>query len=190
MKNSLGIVDWNDRIKKLDGNMKVVLYGAGKYGKNALINIRKYLPQLEVVGFIDDNKIRNNMAVDGIEIFYLNEAINELGEFNIIIANYYLKSVLEKIQKVGFDLNKVFYWSELLIEDIDQDIVRKNRFKLEQAYNYLEDYSSKFIFRNMVEARWTKNIDLLSMTSESNQYFPEDIFNIEQDEVFVDGGGV
>lgn len=48
MYNCMKDINWNERLKKLNGQ-KVALYGAGKYGKIALENIKKYLPQLEIV---------------------------------------------------------------------------------------------------------------------------------------------
>ena len=74
MKSYPNSVNWEKRISELNCN-KVALYGAGKYGRIALSNVRKYMPKIEVVCFIDDNKVRNRNAVDGIEVLHLDEAI-------------------------------------------------------------------------------------------------------------------
>lgn len=187
MHNFFDDIDWQDRIERLNGN-RVALYGAGKYGENALKNIKKYLPQLEISCFIDDDKIRNNKDIEGLQILSLDEAITQYSNLSILITNYYVSSVIEKIESQGFDISKVFFWSELLIEDIDCTYLIENKDNLHKAYFLLEDYLSKMIFRGMIEARFSKNIDLLSVTCELDQYFPADIFKLNEEEVFIDAG--
>lgn len=187
MENQLSCINWNERLKNLK-ETNVALYGAGKYGKHALENIKKYLPQLNVLFFLDDNKVRNDKKVDGIEIYSLSEALKERTDFSILITNYYINSVLKKIESCNYDVNKVFFWSELLIKDIEKEVLNDNRNKLERVYNDLSDYQSKMIYKKIIEARFTKKIDFLSQTCQTNQYFPEDIFSLSENEVFVDAG--
>ncbi|MCM1261996.1 MAG: FkbM family methyltransferase [Butyrivibrio sp.] len=151
-------------------------------------NIKKYLPQLQIICFIDDNRIRNNEDVEGLKVLSLQEVMEQESDFTIIITNYYVSSVLAKIEAKGFDLNKVFFWSQFLIEDVDHSYLIKNKDNLYRAYDCLEDYLSKMIFENMVTARFDKNIDLLGRTCEKEQYFPDDIFILGNEEVFVDAG--
>lgn len=187
MNNYLNIINWQERLQQLNGK-RVSLYGAGKYGKIALNNIKKYLPQLEIVCFLDDNLIRNSGNVEEVPVVTLEEAIKRYGDFNILITNYYVSSVLNNIEKIGFDINKVFFWSELLIGDIDNFIFEKHKNYLSEVYNNLDDYISKMIYRNVIESRYWKKTDLLSLTCEKDQYFPTDIFKLGEEEVFVDAG--
>ena len=53
-------------------------------------------------------------------------------------------------------MNKVFFWSELLIKDIEKEVLNDNRNKLERVYNDLSDYQSKMIYKKIIEARFTK----------------------------------
>lgn len=187
-------VDWNIkefvRIMDTIGDQDLVLYGAGKYGRQALVNIKKNFPNANVKYFVDDNRIRNKDAVHNIHVLSLAEVIQELGHtFSIIITNYYVSDVLHKIEENNFDLSKVYFCSELLIEDIDMDYISEHREQLQEAYDLLEDYQSKMIFRTMAEARITKNVDLLCRTCGKNQYFPDkEIFTVGDQEVFVDAG--
>lgn len=187
MKSDLAKTDWKERLMR-HGIRNAALYGAGKYGKAALENIRRYLPTLNIVCFLDDNKIRNNSDVDGIEVLSLKEAVEQKDDFHILITNYYVLSTLKRIEESGFDIHKVFFWGELLIEDVRKDVLDANRQSLELAFDSLCDYQSKEIFRNMAEARFTKNTDLLARTCQANQYFPNDIFQLGSEEAFVDGG--
>ena len=172
------------------GKRPLVLYGAGKYGRQALENIRKYFPHLMVKYFIDDNRVRNSGDIQGIEIKSLEEVLRELGkDFCILITNYYVPEVLEKIERNHFDLSNVFFSSGIMIEDINPLYLNQNLRNLQKAYTMLDDYKSKMIFREMVEARFTKKIDVLSRTCESIQYFPgQEVFCVGDDEVFVDAG--
>lgn len=184
------MVDWRKkelaRIVEKIGDWPVVLYGAGKYGRQALENIRKYFPCMNIKYFIDDNRERN--PEEGITS--LQNAMEEFGtDFYIFITNYYVQEVLEKIERSGFDLSKVIFCSELLIEDINLDFLNENKEKLNKTYNMLEDYKSKIIYRTMIESRFTKNIDVLCRTCDMNQYFPDGrVWNIGDEEIFVDAG--
>ena len=170
--------------------LPVVLYGAGKFGYQALMNIKTFFKTVNVRYFIDDDKVRNNEAVEGIEVLYLSEVMEKLGNnFNIIITNYYVPQVLKKIEANGFDLNKVYFFNELLIDDMEYSVLDEHKEQMKQVYEMLEDYKSKMIYRTMAESRFTKNTNLLAHTCEQNQYFPEtDIFEISENEVFVDAG--
>lgn len=187
MYNCMKDINWNERLKKLNGQ-KVALYGAGKYGKIALENIKKYLPQLEIVCFLDDNKVRNDHDIAGLRVTTLDELMEQDESFNILITNYYVTSVLEKIENKGFDINKIFFWGELLIEDVEERVFHENKKHLQKVYCCLEDYLSKMLLQSMVTARFSKNIDLFSLSREGEQYFPENIFKLNEEEVFVDAG--
>lgn len=169
-------------------NQNVVLYGAGKYGIQALNKLKEY--NIKVKYFIDDNKVRSGNYVDGIPVISLEETIQILrNNFCIIIANYYVLEVLKKIEKYKFDLEKVYFCSELLIEDIDKEYIKEKKDKMQKVYKMLGDYQSKMIYRTMIESRFTKNIDLLGRTYNNNQYFPKDgILKLTDNEIFVDAG--
>lgn len=177
------------RIMNEIGNQSVVLYGAGKYGRQAFQNIRKYFPELNVEAFIDDNKIRNKGTIEGVPIMTLTEAIDYLQrDFCILIVNYYISDVLKRIEQTGFDLSKVYFCNGLLIDEISCEYLHQNKEKLEKVYDMLVDYKSKMIYRTMIESRFTGHTDILSQTCDRQQYFPEDIFTLKEDEVFVDAG--
>lgn len=168
----------------------VILYGAGKYGRIALKNIRSKYPKVCIRYFADDDLKRNNKDIEGIQVTSLNNAIAQCdeGRVIIVIANYYIKETIRKIERAGVDLSKVFFSNEILIEPIDIMDIQERRIELSKVYDLLEDYESKLIYRTMVESRYTYNIDVLSRTCRDHQYFPTDIFQLGQDEIFVDGG--
>lgn len=178
------------RIANQIGDAPVVLYGAGKYGRIALANIKKYIPNLNIKYYVDDDRIRNDKAVEGIEVVSLSDAMEYIKSgFYIVITNYYVKEVLRRMEQVKFDLTKVFFCNEFLIEDVDSGLIEKNKSKMCQVYDMLEDYQSKMIYRTAAESRLTKNIDALTYTCEPDQYFlKEKPFELTGEEVFVDAG--
>lgn len=174
----------------LEGESPVVLYGAGKYGRAALANIRKHYPGADVRYFVDDNRIRNSGEVDGLEVISLETARERLGEdFYIVISNYYVPEILKRLEQARFDPARIVFAGELLIEDMPEEMAEKHREEMRQVFDALEDYPSKMIYRAMAEARRTKSIDLLGRTCGEEQYFPkEDWFMLGEEEVFVDAG--
>jgi hypothetical protein len=187
MHSFLKDIDWQERVNQLSSN-KVVLYGAGKYGINVLENIKKYLPQLDVLCFVDDDKLRHGENVAGLKVVSLDEVVEQYKDCNILITNYYILQVLKKIQQSSFDISNVFWWGELMIEDIDNEFLRKNKNNLQKSYDSLEDGLSKMLFKNMIESRFSKNIEFFGRTCEKQQYFPEEIIKLNNNEVFVDVG--
>lgn len=167
----------------------VVLYGAGKYGRIALCNIRLKYPEIKIKYFIDDDLNKNNEVIDGVSVITLDKAVGILGnDMVIFISNYYVTSIIQKIGKAGIDLSNVFFTNELLVEPVESSFIRKNKEDIWNVYNLLEDYESKFIYKTMIESHFTYNFDALNRTCQGEQYFPEDIFKLHEDEVFIDAG--
>lgn len=179
-----------DILKRIElDKTDVVLYGAGKYGRIALHNIKMRYPQINIRYFVDDDLKRNNRNIEDVRVVSLDQAVDALGRnIMVIISNYYLNSTLCKIEKTGIDLSRVFFSNELLIEYIDASYIGMNRERISQVYDFLEDYESKIIYKTMIECRINYNIDVLSRTCHGVQYFPEDIFQLGDKEVFIDGG--
>lgn len=167
----------------------VVLYGAGNYGRAALYNIKNIYHKINIKYFIDDDLDKINKDVDGVGVITLDNAVNILGnDIIIVISNYYITSTLKKIQKAGIDLSRVFFANEFLIKPVEISLIKENKENILKAYSFLEDYESKLIYKTMIECHFTYNIDVLSRTCHEKQYFPEDIFQLQEDEVFVDAG--
>ena len=166
----------------------IALYGAGKYGRIALHNILREYPKVNVKCFIDDDLIRNDKAVDGIDIMSLKGVLEKYDEILIVISNYYVVESLKNLQRAAVDLSKVFFSNRMLIEFIEKEYIETKKNELSEVYNLLDDYESKAIYKAIIESRITYNIDILSRTCRGKQYFPADIFQIGKEEIFVDGG--
>lgn len=182
MKNNVNLLKQAE-----NRQMPVMLYGAGKYGRIALDNIKRQYPQIKIKCFIDDDLIRHNKDVDGMRVLSLDQALENF-EGVIVISNYYVVETMRKLEKVRVDLKDVFFANEIMIEYVEKDKIYEKKAELSEVYGMLGDYESKLIYKAMVESRFTSNIDVLSRTCSNPQYFPVDIFNFSENEVFVDGG--
>lgn len=183
MKNNLDLLGQAE-----NSQIPVALYGAGKYGRIALTNIRKKYPRMKVKCFIDDDLTRNDKDINGVQVMSLDCALKESGGVIIVISNYYLIETMGKLEKAGVDLAKVFFSNEILIEPIEKEYIYGKTKELSDVYDILEDYESKLVYKAIVESRFTYNIDVLSRTYRSLQYFPTDIFRFSEEEIFIDGG--
>lgn len=174
-------------LEKLVGtSMKVCLYGAGKFGKIASRKLSAYKVPLE--SYIDDDISIQGIFVEGFRVLSLEEAIEKYKEdLYIVISNYYYEGVLKRLEGQNFDLDKVFFVPELLIEDLDIERFHANRDLIRQIYSNLMDYKSKIIYKTMILGRKNKDLTVLSLLKDNVQYFPTDIFSYEN-EVFVDAG--
>lgn len=153
--------------KHLIGKNPIVLYGAGKYGVHALHNIRKYIPDVKILCFVDDNLVRNNKQIDGLDVITLQDAIYRYkDDFIILITNFYVSQVLKQLEKAQFNIEKVLFRSDILIEDIDVALKEEHKNDFEMVFHWLEDYKSKMIYKTMIESRSTKNMDALACLCE------------------------
>lgn len=183
MKNNAELMAWAE-----SNHIPIALYGAGKYGKIALANMKIKYPKIHIACFIDDDLDRNDKSVEGIQVVSIKEAIETIHGGIIYISNYYVVETLKRLENADMDLSKVIFDNEMLIEPIEMKYIKSKNVELSKVYDWLQDYESKIIYRTIVESRFTQNIDLLSRTCHDGQYFPMDIFTFSDREVFVDGG--
>lgn len=112
-----------------------------------------------------------------------------------IITTYSVSGMVCKLMKNGISVENIYYFAELLISNIESEIFRQNKGKIEQVYNTLGDSLSKYIYNSIFEVYMCGNIGILSRTKGSIQYFPvkgtndeiED-FYLSEDESFIDCG--
>ena len=180
-------------LEKLKGK-SIYLYGAGTRGKVALKNLNRLGMGENVVGFIDDN-IKEGFYFG--KPIHLTENIkqSDILEAVFIITTYAVNKMVCKIMEKGISVDHIYYFSELLIDDIDLEILQNNRREIEQTYRLLSDDLSKYIYKSLFEVYLDGNIGNLSRTKGDMQYFPiygssDEIkeFFLSEQEGFVDCG--
>lgn len=177
-----------DRLKAL-ADKKIILYGARKFGKIALNNLRTY--GLEPVCFVDDNVNMQYKKVDGVEVFPLKEAIQiyEGGgrRIALVISHFYYDTALLKLNQSGIDARYIYFLPWLLVDALEEGLFQECKQEIEEVYHWLGDLKSKKVFGAMINARKNFDISEFAFLRENIQYFPTDIFQY-RDEVMVDGG--
>lgn len=113
--------------------MKKILFGAGKYGKYALLKYGKE----NVAYFVDNNVTRIGNRIDGIEIISFVKLLDIYRDYEIVISTQYVKEVENQLNRQGiyhytyFKTDKWCYYptNELIVnpyemnEGIDNDYI-------------------------------------------------------------------
>ncbi len=174
----------------------IYLYGAGIRGRAALKNLITLGFGQNVLGYIDDNADKGQYYGKSVclpeQVKYL-----ENTDTVFIITTYAVKKMVCRLMKNNIPSDSIYFFPELLIDDVEIDIFRENKTKIKQVYDSLQDCLSKYIYQSLFEIYLNGNIGILSRTMGEEQYFPvqgsgdeDEIeeFHISENESFVDCG--
>lgn len=176
---------YEDFMSFISKKQNIVLYGAGGIG-NMTYNILAE-KGCKVCYFIDDDESKWGGNINGIEIIPLKE-IKKQDEFIIIVCvpcpeYVYKKLIDEKFKNVyNFPIMMAsggFYNTSLLLEERD---------KIYKVYDLLADDISRKVFTSILKHRITMNFSYFNNIISEKQYFPRDLFTLNNNECFVDGG--
>lgn len=172
----------------------IYLYGAGIRGKVALENLNDLEMDKNIAGFIDDYSQQRKYCGKDV---WLTEEVADFNNANsvYIITTYAVAPMVCNLIKKGIASRNIYYFPELLINDVKIEKLRENADKIEQAYTILDDCLSKYIYKTLFEICLNGNIGVLSRTKGNTQYFPMkdsndaiENFMISESESFVDCG--
>lgn len=175
-------------------NRVIYLYGAGTRGKVALENLCTLGMGNLIAGFLDDSyrgKVYCGKPV------YLTEEIETFDRSNIsfIITTYSVNNMVCNLMRHKISPEDIYFFPELLINDIDAEIFKENQDQIRKVYNMLGDNLSKYIYKTLFHVYMDGNIGVLSRTEGDVQYFPVsgnsdaiEEFCLSEEESFVDCG--
>ncbi len=172
----------------------IYLYGAGKRGKVALENLDILGMGNNVKSFLDDS-LRSGEVCG--KCIYLVEDVDTLETTNasFIITTYSVNKMACNLMKHGISPQNIYFFPELLIDDIDPELFKKNQAKIRQVYNILNDDLSKYIYNTLFDVYISGNVGVLSRTKGVIQYFPQKTgvdelkeFYLSEQERFIDCG--
>ena len=194
---------FNQFIEKISREDNVlILYGVGSYGNVAM----KFLKERKInINFLcDSNRSKWNEYSGGIKIISPDELKEICGsgdkEVVILITSTYWKEIKEQLNKKGvkeniYSFSKAAYlpkgdreYSGLGVDCFGDDYIDTNIDMIQKLYSILEDEESRSVLTNIIKGRLTYNNIYFSNVMSEKQYFDEDIFKLNDDEVFVDGG--
>lgn len=172
-------------------NKKVFLFGAGKFGQNVWNEIKKYETKWNVVGFLDNDSKKWNNFINELEVYSPNILGNyDLDQIVVLICSMQTANIAKQLNDLGIKNYFAYFFLDLpseLRETCDQPEINKS--DIDWFVNRLEDEKSKIIVQEIIQKRKSGFFDYTDIRSLGSEYFNSDIFEISENEVFVDGGG-
>lgn len=126
--------------------MQYLIFGAGNYGKKALIEYGKE----NIIGFIDNNTARQGQELEGVMIYSLGEAVNNWPNVRIIIATLYSASLILQLKELGIDNYEVYADKNHGYYETDELIV--NPYEDKKAADSEEEWSNSVQMQYMKKA--------------------------------------
>ncbi len=166
-------------IDDLKAQEKIVVYGAGNWGRWLLSVLKSYSVNVDAFLDLKADMIGN---VDGIPVYKpdANEFSPRKKDIYILIAaNYiYHKEVKQNLYELGYNniniVNCVWYQGLLNIESDLNSLVNKKEAFLDCAA-ILEDDKSFKIYEDAIVSYVTAECTMSTVAETDNQYFPEDV---------------
>lgn len=163
-------------------------------GRNKLA--KSIVSQIEIDGIIDD--FTDEQYFENIPVYRMHE-IQRSDSIVVSATMGEPKTVKRKLDKLGIvniDYFAFYKYSSLsftpppFIEDFKEDYL-SNQAEYINIYNKLTDGKSKKVFEDILNFKITLDLKYMKeyKNSPSIQYFEDDIFQLPQNPVFVDGGG-
>ena len=184
-----------DRLAGRRGD-SIVLFGAGPVGRKALACLRR--AGLEPKTLADNNPSLWNTLVDGVSVLPPEDAVKRFGQdCAFVVTIYHGRAVREQLRRLGcpavipFDCLFLKYSGSFLPHaclDLPDEIFLQSGL-VEKAFDLWADeqsrveYVAQLKYRTSLDSRWTQAHDPAEDT-----YFPRDLANLSDDEIFVDCG--
>ncbi|MFZ7102550.1 MAG: FkbM family methyltransferase [Peptococcaceae bacterium] len=163
----------------------IFLFGAGGIGyiTGRILTDKGY----KVCCFIDDDQAKQGTELNGIKILGLQD-VDCTPESVILICTPNPMNIRHKLLGLGYE--NVAYLPVMMLENsfYDTSLIAKESRKLAQVYDLLADEFSKLVFSNILQHRITMDFSYFTGIVSQKQYFPTDIFTLNDQECFVDGG--
>lgn len=184
--------------QKLRNSDGVVIFGAGILGKKIAKHLRE--ENFNIFCFVDNNEIYWGNKVDGTFVNSLAQASANFPKAICVIAIWnplYHYAVIKK-QLTNFKFASIVHAAQIMqlySNDLlphyhfqSPDFYLNNKNLIKEAYCLLNDEESKKQYLNQLRYRLQINFECLPTPDTKNQYFPNDIIKLKENEVFLDAG--
>lgn len=176
-------------IKKLKySTLPLIIYGIGGYAKTVKVFLQEYNIVI-AAAYVDSeyyNESKNTW--EDIPVYDIDNMNRNLQEYNIIIGFSKYKIAKEKITLLERCKNTYFIDCTLCLDFFDYKYIKRNRNQFYESFTFFEDQISKDTFIAFINAKISGISDDLYDLYSFPQYFPKDIVDLKDDEVFVDCG--
>ncbi|MCD7724858.1 MAG: FkbM family methyltransferase [Clostridiales bacterium] len=169
-------------------NKKIYLFGAGDMGRRVAKECKKYNSCWEIAGFIDNDPQKNGLEIEGFRVYGKDIlTLAEIKKSIILICTMYPGVIAQQLSNAGLSNYYSALWMDtemkdyLYQQDIDDAIIDKLK-------NILDDEASRKLVDVLVDKRRNGFMDYTDIMSSGTEYFVDEYFSKDKDEVFVDGG--
>lgn len=181
---------WED-VKQCAVGKKVFLFGAGFIGQNVYEDMNKYVTSWNVVGFLDNDTSKQGMKAKGLTI-YSPDVLKDYSsdEVLVLICCLTAAGISKQLYEMGIENYYAvchLEWAKELRTACRQDCIDDG--DIEWLLNRVEDERSRVIIKKIVEKRKVGFFDYTDLRENGSEYFIDDFFEKENDEIFIDGGG-
>ena len=190
----------NVAIKNNIEQQGVILFGSGNLGRKIASYFKSKRYKIEC--FVDNNDEKNNTIIDDIVVYSPKAAFEKFGTQNftwvvtIWSPGHSFKKTFEQLCQLGVQnivpVNNIFqiFSKDLLPYYHFQvpEYYQEAKAKINEAYSCLIDDESRVQYYKQLKARVGYSFNEIPEATTYNQYFPEDIIQLSEPEIFLDCG--
>lgn len=179
----------------------LVLFGAGGLGRKTLKGLRQ--AGIEPLAFADNNSKQWHQKIDGLEVLPPDEAARRYGKSAAFVVTIWRAGGTHRFDKTLAQLKQlgcervvpamVLFWkyADTFLDYYCVGLPHKileERDAIRQAFHWFADETSRREYVSQI--RWRLRADFAGLGSPDRheQYFPEDVFSLNNQEVFADCG--
>jgi FkbM family methyltransferase len=180
-------------------NDQIVLFGAGALGKKVFRCLKDN--GLNVLAFCDSNQQKWQTEIEGIPVLSPSDAARQLGDAALFIVTIWIPrhrftetkdDLLEKGCFKVIHFNAVMWrYANLLLPHYSFELPHKlieQELRIREVFNLYSDEESRQLFLANLSWKIHLNFDYLPKPNFNNQYFLNELYDINDTEVFVDCG--
>jgi FkbM family methyltransferase len=182
-------------------NESLVLFGAGNLGRKTLAGLRK--AGIEPVSFTDSNSALWNQRVDGLNVIAPEEAARLYGTTSTFVITIWTGEGYDRMGERRQKLNSIgcrrvvpftlLFWkyADLFLPHYAVDLphgVLDQAEEVVRGCDLWSDDASRFEYLAQLRWRLLSDFDVMPNPVAPPTYFPRDLFQLKEREIFVDCG--
>lgn len=176
---------------------KVIIWGRSVSGLDLFVKLKSNC-SANIMGFTDSFVKKENLEFAGLPVYGI-EQLEQMKDVFVFISTVNSEALISIFELIGnhnlmncqFITNcEVWGPGEYDIPQMN-NLIEKEKFKIEFVRYHLEDDESKRVYDNLIRYRQTNDAEYIKESFEQRhkQYFPgDDIFEKSEDEIFLDAG--
>lgn len=170
-------------------NKKFIFFGASDFGIKVYNYLEKIKLENNILYFCDNDEKKWNKKVCGIKVISPKQLQDLcLDGITILVTSMYKDEIKSQLESIGVKESKYISFESLQVIFEDSKELVKNKHYIKELQNVLQDKYSLITLERLLKFIFTGDNDFLKDIIDNEQYFPEDIINLSEEEIFVDAG--